>query len=340
MFLSLHPLLCPLTAPPAPPLPRPPGAAGLSPSPAAATPLLPRDKEADAEPSPGAGEWARGPASACPGARVAGGAVRPRHVTVRSACRRMPACRGIDLFLLRAGRVVYLVVPFPRKGGLDLLGTGVYSCLLPPALGWALGVWQGATPPRAAPPAPPMLGCLPNPLRGCSIPMGLMKPCLAVPLCHGGAHCASVSPAVDVTLQRGSNYRCWVSPRHGVTCTPGPPFCPHRVALMMARGTAGVPVLPGGAGQGWVLRVLGCFPAVQQQIRGWKAASGPGSSPRLLAGAAAPRCQDSPFPSPRKGEKNDQVNKASLARVQRGGHPMVGGDTPLHPSARNTTDLG
>lgn len=90
------PLPCHAPPPPqaAPPLPSPashclvhPEGLAPAPSPAASTPLLPRDKEAAEESSPGAREWARGPAAACPGARVAGGAVRLCHVTVRSACR-------------------------------------------------------------------------------------------------------------------------------------------------------------------------------------------------------------------------------------------------------------
>ncbi|KAM9656796.1 uncharacterized protein ACIBXB_009046 [Morphnus guianensis] len=75
-------------APAAPPPPSPashchvhPEGLAPAPSPAASTPLLPRDKEAAEESSPDAREWARWPAAACPGARVAGGAVRLCHVT-------------------------------------------------------------------------------------------------------------------------------------------------------------------------------------------------------------------------------------------------------------------
>lgn len=234
----------------------------------------------------------------CPGCRRCRAAV-PRDC----ALRLLPnACVQRDLFLLRAGWVVYLVVPFPGKGGVSPPRTGICSCLLPPHPGWVLGVRHGADPPPpqcCSPSTPHRAGTPSKPTPGLeAIWSGW------VPVPPWGISCLSF-PSRRCDAVGGATRDAGSDPLGGC-CTPEPPFHPHGFPLRAVGRWVGRS--PGATAGGWAelgAQVFGVFSccAAQQQIRGWKAESSPGSSPRLLAGAGSPALPGLAFPLPAEREK-------------------------------------
>lgn len=318
---------------PAPPISTSPrDELALGPLPCSGDPAVPRggDKEAAEESArrcQGVGARAGGRVPRCPGCRRCRAAA-PRDSALRLAAN---ACVQRDLFLLGAGRVVYLVVPFPGKVcvGVSLPGMGVCSRLLCPLRPHG-GHWGSnrvqPPPPSTAAPVPPCPRTPSQPAAGLQHPHAVEDVgSRCVPASPWGTPCLSFPSrrcdAAGHTHTHPQRYRG--SPcLGGVLHPPEPHFHPRRVGGQEPRCGVG--------GQG---RVLGVFWGVLLPCRWLRSRGCPRPRPRgSLAGTGGSALpgRASPLPSPRKGKKTSG-KQGKAAPGGAGGRPTAAGGAPQLP---------
>ncbi|XP_068516545.1 collagen alpha-1(III) chain-like [Anas acuta] len=272
-----------------------------------------------------------GPVAACPRGRVAGGAVRRCHVPA--------AARTRIYFYAGAARVVYLAAPFPGKssghaggghththrGG----GTSFFSLCAPPfcsqlGAGGAAGVrtpppppagcWgrRGfGAPPKCCSPSCPPPPAPPDPLCGLYGVLGSLwgRGHAAWPGATVGTSCLSFPPPCNSVWCCGKGVAggCRVAPEGG-SHTLDPPFLSPRDPAdggLGPRLRSGSWARPLAGGPGGVSCLQSRFLAASRELR--PPLGPPPSQPpppcSSWPGLEAPCCQDSPFPSLRKGKR-------------------------------------